>query len=225
MTGISDAGVNYLGTPVEMIPLFPVVYHERFILAGLRSRPPDDRDALRIKNGLAFAWGLQPGLGSLQWHSSDRATNVDWATKLARARIQLSNWLAYGEYLGPIAQVESQSSGKVKARSWSSLTGKERPVEFRRNQIEAGLYRGIDGGYSIILINLGERGTAGKLVLPSPFEGSRVRLFSVSGRMIGDGTLEPAGGILEVNVPRGGILRAELVSGPDLEPTTSVRSQ
>lgn len=221
MTGISDAGVNYLGTPVEMIPLFPVVYHERFILAGLRSLPPDDRDALRIKNGLAFVWGLQPGLNSLQWHGPDRAANVAWAIKLGRARRQLSNWLAYGEYLGPIDQVDDADTGKVKSRSWSTLTGNEKPVEFRRNQIEAGLYRGSDGGYSIILINLGERDTVGKLVIPTTLLGSRVRLFSASGRSLHDDLLEPMDGILTVSVPKGGILRAEFVFRQDIGPLTN----
>lgn len=211
MTGISDAGVNYLGTPVDMIPIFPLVYHERYILAGLRSLPPDDRDALRVKNGLAFAWGLQPGLNSLQWHTPDRAANVDWARKLIEARIELKNWLAYGEYMGPVDQVPGGPLNTTRIRSWSPLIGSAAPQVFTRPQVEASLYRGADGVDSVILINLSDRPAILRLILPRPFEADAMVLYSSSGRRIAQSVIEPRMGIVEVSVPAAGIIRGELV--------------
>jgi len=185
MSGISDAGVNYFATPEDMIPLFPLVYHERFILAGLRSLPPDDRLAMRVKNGLAFVWGLHPGLGSLQWEKPDRKRNVDWVLKLVKMKIDWANWLSYGEYMGPVDQSFGPSGSSMRIRSWSSMIRSARSpgfdsAEIERSPIEAHLYRGADDQYAVVLINLSEKREATALSLPVPFERRKVKLVAGS---------------------------------------------
>ena len=155
--GISSAGVNYLGSTTDMVPLFSLVHHERFILAGMISLPPDDRHALRMKNGLALAWGVQMGLSSLQWHEPHAARNVAWGNDLLRARHRFANWLAYGEYMGPVAQLEVGAAEKAVSKSWGAFIDDRPAVVHGRNPIEASLYRGADGRPALILVNLDER--------------------------------------------------------------------
>ena len=212
MAGISSAGVNYLGSTVDMIPLFPLVYHERFILAGMISLPPDDRAALRIKNGLALAWGLQMGLNSLQWHEPHAPRNIAWANELLHARHRFANWLAFGEYLGPIDQVEAALAEKVESRSWGAFIDDRPTVVHRRNPIEASLYRGADGRYAVILINLGEKRARAKLVLPPPFDRSTVSIVTASSHASERRLVEREKDVLAVELEAGEIIRGDIQS-------------
>jgi len=211
MTGISSAGVNYLGSTVDMVPLFPLVYHERFILAGMASLEPDDRDALRMKNGLAFSWGLQMGLNSLQWYESHGKSNIAWANKLLRARHRFSNWLAYGEYLGPVSVVGASAAEGVESKTWAAFIDDRPPVSFRRNPIEANLYKGADERYSLILVNLSERTATATVELPAPFENASISLVSASGVESRDTEIQSVGGKVAVRLEGGDIVRGELI--------------
>ncbi len=211
MTGISFAGTNYLPSSVDMIPLFPLVYHERFILSGMQSLPPDDHDALRIKNGMSLAWGLQPGLNSLQWHTPERSRNIEWANKVVRARRELSNWLAVGEYLGPVDQDSTVATEFVSARSWSA-SGPNRPsVEFERTAVEPSLYRGIDGRLAVILVNLGDKRAVTRIRLPYPFDRSRLQFRRMSRIQSPEPIRNPSNGGFDIDLEPGEIMRADLV--------------
>lgn len=211
LAGISAVGVNYLPSTIDMIPIFPLVYHERFVLAGMHSLPPDDQDALRIKNGLAFAWGLQLGLNSLQWHKPERLLNIEWAGQLVRTRREWANWLAYGEYLGPVDFADVSESDMVESKSWAGPEANLPTLVFRRKPIEASLFKGADGRYSTILVNLGRKRIVARLKLPAPFERAKVRMEYRPGRGLGASTLEPVNGILTIELSPGQIAKGDVV--------------
>ncbi|MFO0691362.1 MAG: DUF6259 domain-containing protein [Myxococcota bacterium] len=210
MTGISTAGVNYIDASSESIPLFPLVWHERFILAGMPSLVPDDRNALRIKNALAIAWGLQPGLANLQWYEAHASEAVGWARDLLRVRRGWADWLAYGEYMGPI-ELAGDDVPNIAARSWVAFMDDRPPRAVQRSAVEASLYRSVDGRPAIVFVNMGERRADARFVLPAPFERARVVLVSAlspenPGRSVG-----PVEGVFEVRLGPGELARADLV--------------
>ncbi len=223
MAGISSAGTNYLPSSVDMVPLFPLVYHEQFILAGMQSLPPDDHDALRIKNGMSLAWGLQPGLNSLQWHTPERSRNIEWANKVVRARRAWANWLAYGEYLGPLDQDPAVATELAIARSWSSSDPNRPSVEFRRGAVEASLYRGVDGRYAVILVNLGVKPAVTRIRLPAPLDRARVQLRRSGRIQSAEPIRSPVDGAFDVDLEAGEIMHAELFVESGLPAVPPVR--
>lgn len=178
LSGLNHAGVNYLDFPPTSVPLFQAVHHERYILAGTRSLPPDDEDALAIKNGLAIAWGLQPGLSSLQWKSTSEKRNVAWANRLIAARRALEPWLASGEYLGPLRPSSDESSTYATSASWSPLPPQKPGAASRRPAIETSLYRSLDGGYALIAVNVSRNPANVRYRLPPPLKDLVARTIS-----------------------------------------------
>lgn len=213
MTGIATAGVNYIDASSEMIPIYPLVWHERFILAGMPSLVPDDQDALRMKNALAIAWGLQPGLANLQWYEPHAMKAVRWARDLLTVRRHWANWLAYGEYMGPLELAPGGVAQKVAAGRWAAFMDDRPPRAVERTAIEASLYRGIDGQAAIIFVNMSERRAEARFVLPPPFDRSRILLVSASKPERPVRTMTPVGGVLEIELDTGDVARAELGVG------------
>lgn len=221
MTGISFAGTNYLPSSIDMIPLFPLVYHERFILSGMQSLPPDDHDALRIKNGMSLAWGLQPGLNSLQWHTSARSRNIEWANRIIRARRELANWLAHGEYLGPLELDPAVKTELAIARNWANPDPSRPIVELQRPAVEASLYRGADGRYAVILVNLGSKRSLARIRLPIPLDRARVQSRRLGRVGSEEPVRAPENGAFDVDLEPGEIILTLLFLDPPSATTSS----
>ena len=201
MSGLASAGVNYERTTREMAPLFMAVYHDRFILAGLRSLAPDDEAALAIKNGVAVAWGLQPGLNNIRWRQADRGAAISWANTLIRARRQLKDWLAYGDLLLPLPVGASATSTVVISRSWCDRVVDCKPASFERPAVEAVLYRSPGGEDRIVYVNMATVTASHVVKLPRYLQGRVATVFQADGTRLGAAQVLATGAELHWTAP------------------------
>jgi hypothetical protein len=106
-----DLFTVYSEQPAITYPLAQLVYSDYQLFAGPQGRTADSWEALRLRYGRAFTWGMQPGLSSIfqvcgasQCDQDDIDEIIDYLKTLTKARKNLVDFLGYGELLGvPVA--------------------------------------------------------------------------------------------------------------------------
>lgn len=171
MAGSAAFGVNYVPDPMDAAPLFPYVYHDRFILAGMRSRPPEDPDVLAMKLGLSLVWGLQPGLSNLRLRQPEGKSLAEWANRIVDARRALSPWIAYGRFLGPPAAGHSVAP-TMYSGTWCEHSRK--CGRMTRSAISSGFFQNDEGDIILLYANSGTRRARMSIVIPTYLRGRDV---------------------------------------------------